>query len=166
PVAPDPVVAAKLVEDEYLRRGPTEADAMLVNRCVFAGVTMSLQALVHEAAMGQTRVDDVRVDAHVPPDLRRSLDRDAPLTLKLPAGRTVKLDYRDDGRVLVSTRLQDVFGMKETPRLGRRKVPVTFELLAPNGRPVQVTTDLASFWSKAYPEIKKELSRRYPKHKW
>ena len=56
--------------------------------------------------------------------------------------------------------------MLESPRVGPRRVPVTFELLAPNGRPVQVTNDLKSFWTRGYPEIRKALRARYPKHKW
>jgi ATP-dependent helicase HrpB len=165
-VAPDEAVAARLVEEEYLRRGPSEADVQLSHRMAFAGVSIGFETLVHAAATCARRVADVRIDAHVPADVRRALDRDAPATLKLPAGRTVRVTYHADGRALVSTRLQDVFGLMETPRLGTRRVPVTFELLAPNGRPVQVTTDLASFWSRAYPEVKKALSRRYPKHTW
>jgi ATP-dependent helicase HrpB len=165
-VAPDAATAARLVAAEYVRRGPSDADAHLMHRLAFAGVEITFDALVGAASGGAMRIADVRLDAHVPADARRALDREAPATLTLPGGRTVRLDYRADGRAVVSTRLQDVFGMHETPRLGTRRVPVTFELLAPNGRPVQVTNDLASFWTRAYPEVKKALARRYPRHKW
>ncbi len=87
-------------------------------------------------------------------------------TIKLPNGRKVKLDYRDDGSLVASVKLQELFGLTETPHIGPDKTPVTFELLAPNGRPVQTTRDLRSFWEKTYPEIRKLLSRRYPKHAW
>ena len=68
--------------------------------------------------------------------------------------------------VVVSVKLQELFGLAETPRLGPALVPVTFELLAPNGRPVQTTQDLKSFWERTYPEVRKELRGRYPRHPW
>ena len=63
-------------------------------------------------------------------------------------------------------KLQELFGLAETPRIGARGEPVLFELLAPNGRPVQTTRDLKSFWSRTYPEVRRELRARYPKHPW
>jgi HrpA-like RNA helicase len=87
-------------------------------------------------------------------------------TITLPSGRKAELDFRDDGTVVASVKLQELFGLTETPRVGPDKTPVTFELLAPNGRPVQRTRDLRSFWENTYPEIRKQLSRRYPKHAW
>jgi len=96
----------------------------------------------------------------------RQLDRLAPETLRLPRGRTVRLEYRDDGAVVASIKLQEVFGLAESPRLGPRQEPVTFSLLAPNGRPVQTTKDLRSFWERTYAEVRKELRGRYPKHEW
>jgi ATP-dependent helicase HrpB len=64
----------------------------------------------------------------------------------------------------IESRLQDFFGVRETPRIGG--IPVVAHLLAPNRRPVQVTSDLAGFWTRLYPQVRRELSRRYPKHKW
>ena len=66
----------------------------------------------------------------------------------------------------IESRLQDFFGMRETPKIARGQVPVLVHLLAPNRRPVQVTADLAGFWERLYPQVRKELSRRYPKHAW
>ena len=66
----------------------------------------------------------------------------------------------------IESRLQDFFGMRETPTVGRGVVPVVVRLLAPNQRPVQMTSDLAGFWQRLYPQVRKELSRRYPKHAW
>ena len=63
-------------------------------------------------------------------------------------------------------KLQDAFGLLATPLIGPRREPVLFALLAPNGRPVQLTTDLRSFWERTYPEVRKELRGRYPKHRW
>ena len=73
--------------------------------------------------------------------------------------------YRETG-IFVSVKLQDLFGVVDTPRIGPRKIAITFELLAPNGRPVQVTSDLRSFWARGYPEVRKALRARYPKHCW
>jgi ATP-dependent helicase HrpB len=96
----------------------------------------------------------------------KNLDRLAPLTIPLPSGRTARLEYRDDGSIFAAVKLQELFGLVTTPRIGPRQVPVTFELLAPNGRPVQVTRDLASFWNGAYQEVRKALRARYPRHPW
>ena len=84
--------------------------------------------------------------------------------LTLPSGRRAALDFREDGSVVVATRLQDLIGLTETPRING--TPITFEILSPAGRPLQVTRDLRSFWEKTYPQLRKELSRRYPKHRW
>ena len=67
---------------------------------------------------------------------------------------------------MLAVRIQELFGMRETPKVGGGRVPVLLHLLGPNYRPQQVTADLASFWQNAYPEVKKELRRRYPKHAW
>ena len=67
---------------------------------------------------------------------------------------------------MASVKLQELFGLAETPRLGRQGTPVLFELLAPNGRPVQVTSDLRSFWTTSYQQVRKELRGRYPRHPW
>ncbi|HSP33043.1 MAG TPA: ATP-dependent helicase C-terminal domain-containing protein, partial [Thermoanaerobaculia bacterium] len=85
-------------------------------------------------------------------------------TLKLASGRNVKLEFRDDGSIHASVKLQELFGLADTPTVDG--TPVTFALLAPNGRPVQVTNDLRSFWNGAYKEVRKELRGRYPKHPW
>jgi ATP-dependent helicase HrpB len=98
------------------------------------------------------------------PDKR--LDQLAPERLDLPSGRTAKLEYREDGSVVASVKLQELFGLADTPRLGPRQVPVTFALLSPAGRPVQVTRDLRSFWNGGYHEVRKELRSRYPRHPW
>ena len=84
----------------------------------------------------------------------------------LPSGRGARLVYRDDGTVVASVKLQELFGLADSPRIGRSREPVVFELLAPNGRPVQTTRDLRSFWDRTYPEVRKELRARYPRHPW
>ena len=98
------------------------------------------------------------------PDKR--LEQLAPERIDLPSGRTAKLEYQEDGAVVASVKLQELFGLADTPRIGPAKTPVTFALLSPAGRPVQVTRDLRSFWNGAYREVRKELRARYPKHPW
>ena len=92
------------------------------------------------------------------------LDRLAPQRIQLPTGRHAKVTYAAGQTPWVSSRLQDFFGLSETPRIGRTNLVV--HLLAPNQRPVQITQDLAGFWTRHYPEIRRELSRRYPRHAW
>ena len=94
------------------------------------------------------------------------LERIAPERIPLPSGRKAKVEYVPGQPPYVASRLQDFFGLKETPRVARGAVALTVHLLAPNQRPVQVTQDLAGFWVRHYPEIRRELSRRYPRHKW
>jgi ATP-dependent helicase HrpB len=78
----------------------------------------------------------------------------------------VPLEYREDGTVHLEVKLQEMFGLADTPRVGPRHEPVLISLLAPNGRPVQMTRDLRSFWTTTYVEVRKELRGRYPKHPW
>ena len=78
----------------------------------------------------------------------------------------MRLEYAEDGTVSASVKLQELFGLAETPRIGLQREPVLLSLLAPNGRSVQVTRDLRSFWDRTYPEVRKELRGRYPKHPW
>ncbi len=96
----------------------------------------------------------------------RRIDEIAPTHVALPGGRRAQIEYHDGRPPSVASRLQDFFGMKQTPTVARGEVALVVELLAPNRRPVQVTTDLVSFWRNLYPQVRKELSRRYPKHKW
>jgi ATP-dependent helicase HrpB len=103
---------------------------------------------------------------NVPWELRRSLDQLAPTHLVVPTGSHIRIDYSDPAAPSVAVRLQELFGLTATPRIGVNRVPVTMQLLSPARRPVQVTRDLASFWKKGYFEVRKELKGRYPKHYW
>lgn len=96
---------------------------------------------------------------------RKELDRLAPTHLTVPSGSTLPVDYEAPWPVL-AVRLQELFGCRDTPRLLDGRVPVMLHLLSPAGRPVQVTKDLASFWTSAYQDVRKELRGRYPKHHW
>ncbi|WP_394821226.1 ATP-dependent helicase HrpB [Pendulispora albinea] len=90
----------------------------------------------------------------------------APERITLARGRSVKIRYEAEKTPHIASRLQDFFGMKETPKVGGGKVPLVVHLLAPNQRAVQVTSDLEGFWERHYPALRKQLSRRYPKHAW
>ena len=91
----------------------------------------------------------------------------APEKLEVPSGSKVKLLYRENGEApVLAVRIQEVFGLEDTPKINNGKQPVLMHLLSPGFKPVQVTSDLKSFWSDAYFEVKKELKRRYPKHVW
>ena len=96
----------------------------------------------------------------------RPLNELAPSRIRLAKGRETKVHYDAGKAPWIASRLQDFFGMRETPRIGREQTPVVVHLLAPNQRALQTTTDLAGFWERLYPEVRRELMRRYPKHSW
>lgn len=97
---------------------------------------------------------------------QRRLDEVAPTHLTVPSGRRVVLDYRADQPPVLAVKLQELFGLATTPRIAAGRVPVLIHLLSPARRPIAVTQDLASFWDNVYPEVKKEMTGRYPKHPW
>ncbi|MCC7044544.1 MAG: DEAD/DEAH box helicase [Acidobacteria bacterium] len=165
-VPADPLESGRLLTAAILAQGPREADRQLLTRCGVAGVDTSFEALVRAAALSARTFDEVRLADGLAPHLAQRLSRDAPVDLPLPSGRRATLDYREDGRVVAAVKLQELFGLADTPRIGPSGIPVTFELLAPNGRPVQVTADLRSFWTTGYQEVRRELRARYPRHPW
>lgn len=97
---------------------------------------------------------------------QRLLEELVPTHIAVPSGSRVRIDYLDEGGPAVAVRLQEVFGLQATPRIAGNRVPLTFKLLSPARRPVQVTRDLASFWRGAYAEVRKDLRGRYPRHHW
>jgi ATP-dependent helicase HrpB len=118
-----------------------------------------LEAVAHGAVVRA-------LEQQLPPAARRLLEEIAPERIKLPRGRSVAVHYQADQPPWIASRLQDFFGMRATPAVARGAVPVVVRLLAPNQRPVQMTSDLAGFWQRLYPQVRKELSRRYPRHAW
>jgi ATP-dependent helicase HrpB len=106
------------------------------------------------------------LEQQIPPPGRRLLQEVAPERIRLPGGRQVRVNYELQQPPWIASRLQDFFGMRETPTIARGAIPVVVHLLAPNQRPVQMTSDLAGFWQRLYPQVRKELARRYPKHAW
>jgi len=133
----------------------------------------ALKSLLPEICSGLRSLDEVRaadwlsrLQAAVGYDRLTEIDRLAPTHLDLPNGKRFKLQYEPSGPPILAVRIQELFGVTETPRIAGGRIPLVLHLLGPNHRPQQVTSDLASFWKNTYPTVKKELRRRYPKHKW
>jgi ATP-dependent helicase HrpB len=166
PAKPDSDRAAALLAEAWLQRGPRPVDELLLRRLRFAGREINLPELVRTAAQHARTIDDVEIAKALASEVVSALERDAPRTITVPSGRSVPLEYDPDGGVSASVKLQELFGLGETPRVGPSRAPVLMALLAPNGRPVQLTRDLRSFWDRTYPEVRKELRGRYPKHPW
>lgn len=102
---------------------------------------------------------------------RQLVDRHAPARIAVPSGMERRIDYAIDEEGLphppvLAVKLQELFGLAETPRIADGRIPLTLHLLSPGGRPLQVTQDLKNFWSVTYPEVKKEMKGRYPRHPW
>jgi ATP-dependent helicase HrpB len=129
--------------------------------------------LIEQVCYGETSARGVK-DKEVMPVLRDWLtaeqlavmDDAVPERLTMANGRKSRLTYPKDGPPVLSARIQELYGIEGRFTLGRGRIPVKIEVLAPNQRPLQVTDDLASFWREIYPKIKPELSRRYPRHEW
>jgi ATP-dependent helicase HrpB len=183
--AVDDEAAAKLLAARAIEAGvgrfidPAELDALLA-RVEFASEHSAIQTLseddirraVETICYGLRSFGDLeRAASGLLPALeamrdRQLLDRIAPDRLRLQGGRQTKVHYERGKPPWVESRLQDFFGMTESPRVANGKVPLVIHLLAPNRRPVQTTTDLAGFWQRLYPQVRRELGRRYPKHAW
>jgi ATP-dependent helicase HrpB len=184
---PDPAVVAQALAAAAVARGVrhfVEGDGLdrLVARVNFVRAHFgpdsmpsmseaSLEALVREACLGMRSFEELRkcdlpalLAQTLTPDQRRLLDDAAPERVELPGGRRTKVEYPADAAPYIESRMQDFFGMADGPKVARGRVSLVLHLLAPNYRAVQVTTDLAGFWSKHYPAIAKELRRKYPRH--
>jgi ATP-dependent helicase HrpB len=178
---------ARTLAEQALSRGPkapwdVEAVERLSLRAAFAHATDARVPLLDEArikltlvelAAGKLSFDELRAEPleralrdGLGADERRLLDTLAPASLRLPSGRELTIHYEHDRPPWVESRLQDFFGMTKGPMLGHGDVPLVLHLLAPNQRPVQVTTDLAGFWDRHYASVRRELMRRYPRHSW
>jgi ATP-dependent helicase HrpB len=138
-----------------------------------AALLASLGAWLGPFLDGVSRKDHLaRIDlgaalrALVPWDRHRELEALAPTHVEVPSGSRVQIDYSNAAEPTLSVRLQEMFGLRDTPKVGGGKVPLTVHLLSPARRPVQVTRDLASFWANGYRAVKSELRGRYPRHYW
>jgi ATP-dependent helicase HrpB len=132
-----------------------------------------IAALVRAACAGRTSLADLTaagadqlIMSALSPEGRRLVETLAPDKVTLPGGRAVTVNYDPGAPPWIASRLQDFFGARQGPAVGGGRVPLTVHLLAPNGRAVQVTRDLAGFWARHYPSIRRELHRRYPRHAW
>jgi ATP-dependent helicase HrpB len=113
------------------------------------------------------QVDLVRVlHGRLDPGQAREMGQSAPESIVLPGGRSARLIYESGRAPVLSVKLQELFGWTDTPRLAHGRVPILLNLLGPNGRTVQITDDLRSFWTTAYLQVRKDLRGRYPKHAW
>jgi ATP-dependent helicase HrpB len=131
------------------------------------------EILYHELVAGKASADAITPEAltnvlrdYVGWDAMFRIDREAPRSMALPGGRKARITYFEEGPPELSARLGDLLGLEGTMHLYEGRVQVCFDILAPNYRTVQKTVDMTGFWRNTYPEVKKELKRRYPKHPW
>lgn len=131
-----------------------------------------LKSLLPQTCLGCRTLDEVRdhwlaaIQGSLTHTARQAIERETPIRLSVPTGKQIPLRYQRGRPPVLSARIQELFGLSDTPRIAGGRVRVLLELLAPNYRPQQVTEDLASFWTNTYPQVRKELRGRYPKHAW
>jgi ATP-dependent helicase HrpB len=125
------------------------------------------------ALQGKTRLDalDERelaeaLAARLDWPQRQALERLAPTAIEVPSGLRRAISYAHDSPPVLAVKLQELFGLADTPRIAEGRVPLTLHLLSPGGKPLQVTQDLRGFWDRTYPEVRKEMKGRYPRHPW
>jgi len=173
---PEPDSAAALLAEKAIEAGlerfvDREVLDDLLGRLEFAGIAApEMGEAFREFCRGRRSFAELKGDSFLS-WLEHKLDsgrlrENAPRTLRLKRGRQVKIHYQPGKTPWIASWLQDFFGMEETPRLGPQRTPVVLHLLAPNQRPLQTTTDLAGFWGRLYPQVRRELMRRYPRHPW
>jgi ATP-dependent helicase HrpB len=163
---PDDDISQWIKRFEFARKTLTELDWPDVKNELFPRV-------ISDLSMGCSSIDELLkkpmieyLESNLDPKLRQILKKEFPEKLEVPTGNKIKVDYDLASPPSISVRLQEVFGWLQTPRLALGKIPVTIHLLSPGYKPVQVTSDLASFWKNAYHEVRRELKARYPKHSW
>ncbi len=144
-----------------------------------AALLANLDAWLRPAFSGKTRLDALSGEELAEAlksgcdwALRQRIDALAPLRIVVPSGMERKIDYAWDDAVdapvppVLAVKLQELFGLADTPRIADGRIPLVLHLLSPGGKPLQVTQDLRSFWERTYPEVRKEMKGRYPKHPW
>ena len=143
------------------------------NRELIAYDDDELQVIYHEIVAGAYRYKQIRtrdclpyVQNALPWKEQQFVEQMAPLHQRLPSGMRMKIEYRADGPPRGRAKIQALYELTSTPVIAGGRQTLLLEILGPNFRPVQVTDDLAGFWTRTYPEVKKELKRRYPKHEW
>lgn len=151
---------ATFPEQPFPEIGESEVKAALVELCTGLRSFQELRA----AAGGGGLLEVLR--GRLSTEQARTMHRMAPEFVSIPGRRQVRVHYEAGKPPWIESRLQDFFGMTQGPRIADGRVPLVLHLLAPNHRPVQVTTDLEGFWKRTYPQVRRELSRRYPRHSW
>ncbi|MGZ8379864.1 MAG: ATP-dependent helicase HrpB [Gemmatirosa sp.] len=138
-----------------------------------AALLESLEEWLLPALIGLRRWDELRrldlgelLQGRLDWSQRSALDQIAPTHVAVPSGSRIRVDYADPQAPVLAVRLQELFGLEETPRVGRGRAPLVLHLLSPAHRPVQVTRDLAGFWRSSYFDVRRDLRGRYPKHHW
>ncbi|WP_108805816.1 ATP-dependent helicase HrpB, partial [Xanthomonas fragariae] len=138
----------------------------------------TLDSWLRPAFVGKTRLDALdeaslgkALKAALPWDRRQLIDRHAPTRISVPSGMERPVSYAVDHAAqplppVLAVKLQELFGLAETPRIADGRIPLTLHLLSPGGRALQVTQDLKSFWANTYPDVRKEIKGRYPRHPW
>jgi ATP-dependent helicase HrpB len=176
--APDPDAAAALLAEKAVEAGIerfVDMDALneFMARVEFAGFDLpSAQEILRELCSGLRSFTELKKKAAALVPLleqklgARRLHDIAPVSIRLQKGRQTQVHYEHGKPPWIASRLQDFFGMCDTPRIGPKRTPVVVHLLAPNQRAVQTTSDLAGFWERLYPVVRRTLMRRYPKHAW
>jgi ATP-dependent helicase HrpB len=176
--SPNAEAAAELLAQKALEAGVerfVDKDAVneFVARVSFAGFeALDIPRELRDLCLGLRSFAELKsAAANLVPMLERKmasqrLDEVAPARIRLPNGRQTKVHYEPGKPPWIASRLQDFFGLRETPRIGPEHTPLVVHLLAPNQRAVQTTADLAGFWERLYPQVRRELMRRYPRHSW
>jgi len=186
---PDPVEAQSILESEVAKRAEEivetneDATSWLLRARFLAREMPGLELpawtseetaeALRPACAGRTKLDEVRradivglLRGSLSYDLVQAIEKHAPERFEVPSGSQIRLVYEDGRPPVLAVRLQEIFGMNETPRVAGGKVPLLVHILGPNYRPVQVTQDLESFWDSTYFQVRKDLRGRYPKHAW
>ena len=156
---PDPELVQRLL-------ARTQLAAPEVRALTDADIASARRSLAESASSLRELREADFVSALLTPQQRAALDRLAPEQITLPGGRRVKVEYALGQPPAIRSRLQDFFGLRKGPSICNGRVPLTLHLLAPSGRAQQVTQDLAGFWERHYPAVRRELMRKYPRHAW
>ena len=133
----------------------------------------TLDDWLQPAFAGKTRLDALGEDdlanalkSGLDWSLRQRIDALAPTRITVPSGMERRIEYAHGQPPVLAVKLQELFGLADTPRVADGRVPVLLHLLSPSGKPLQVTSDLRNFWNSTYAEVRKEMKGRYPKHPW
>jgi ATP-dependent helicase HrpB len=139
----------------------------------FPALLAARQQWLYPALLGKFRLDALQTDELAQALLsmldwqqQQALERHSPTHVRVPSGLDRPISYAAGSNPVLSIKLQELFGLGETPRIAAGRIPLTLHLLSPGGKPLQVTQDLRSFWNTTYPEVKKEMKGRYPRHPW